>query len=124
MTRRVNDARIDPETVRSLRVFTEEAVRKLIDALGEQQLPEYEFSRRWVRNEEDGHFRPQKRRMNFLPMMFLDDILKKLPSYQNCIEQLRSDPVIASQIDRSIGTVSGSGNVGAEQVLSSLIYSM
>ena len=121
-------AQISTQIERALADFVCEAVSRLqtttIDPAPQvNSAPRFGVGYRYERSP-DGHFHQRKRRILILWPILASDWLCSLPSYQTCVECLKSDKVVGPHLDRLVGTYWTAFRVEAKYILASLIYAM
>jgi hypothetical protein len=120
------DTRAPPIATRTVRVlhdFVRDAVSQLSRALNDSA-PEFEDVIRLERGA-DGLFRERKKRVPTLWPLLSDESLWALPSYEPCLEYLRSDAVVGPHLDRLVGSSSmGALRLDARWILTRLISAM
>lgn len=102
--------------------FIRDAVSHLRDALNDS-VPEFEDEATW-KLDTDGHYREHKKRVRRLWRILNDEWLSLRPNYKACVEHLKADPIIASHLDRLVGTVRSCHRLGPNNILNNLIYAM
>lgn len=77
----------------------------------------------WVRTSED-IFRRDRRPLPISLSLIQDHerALHSLPEYSECIDAMRSDEVISSQIDKSVGTPFSQYSLSAESVIDRILF--
>lgn len=107
---------------RVLHDFVRDAVSRLLEVTKGFEA-EFEDDYRWERGG-DGHFRKRRRRMRTSWPMLIDDWLRSLPSYQTCVERLKSDPVVSPHLDCLVGHGMSARRLETDDILKSLVYGM
>ena len=115
-----NSAQINPKTERAVRSMVRAGVLAFSEALKDQE-PNWEVVSRWERGK-DRQFR-EITEQKVRPILY-GELLRSLPSYETCVQQLESDPVIGKQLDSMVGTRQSAQRIEVYNILSSVIYAM
>jgi hypothetical protein len=104
-----------------VRDYVRSAASRLAEVLKDSAI-EWDTETRWIR-EADGHVRPRKVHTRIVRQL-TEEWFSALPDYQACIDQLRADAVIGTQLDRLIGTRMSALCIEANHLLHLLFLTM
>jgi len=117
-----NLAKISTESRRVLYDFVYSAVQHLSNLSNGITL-ECEAETRLARGA-DGHFREYTKRKPVLSLLLTEERLRSIPNYDECVEHLKSDPVIGQHLNRLVGTNISAFHLQAKDIILSAIYAM
>lgn len=104
----------------AMKEYVVKGVHLIAQSVSSMQSQEEEH---WVRTSED-YFR-RERRQSPISLSLIHDherALHSLPEYSECINALRSDEVISSQVDKLVGTPFSSYFLSAESVIDRILF--